>query len=111
MTLSYFEALLIVLIVAISTIITRFLPFIIFKANKSKKSYIGYLGTVLPYSAIALLVIYCLKGVNIAGYSHGIPEAIAIICIVVLHYWKSNTLLSIGAGTAIYMLLVQFVFV
>jgi len=27
-----------------------------------------------------------------------------------LHLWKKNTLLSIGAGTALYMLLVQLIF-
>lgn len=111
MTLSYIEALIILLMVAIGTIITRFLPFIIFRTNKTKKSYITYLGKVLPYSAIGLLVVYCLKGVDFSGNSYGIPEAIAIVSIVALHYWKGNTLLSIGAGTAIYMFLVQFVFV
>ena len=30
--------------------------------------------------------------------------------VVGLHIWKRNTLLSIGAGTVLYMVLVQFVF-
>ncbi|MGN0977354.1 MAG: AzlD domain-containing protein, partial [Faecousia sp.] len=30
--------------------------------------------------------------------------------VALLHIWKRNTLLSIGAGTVCYMLLVQFVF-
>ncbi|NSG86959.1 hypothetical protein DW904_16645 [Ruminococcus sp. AM42-11] len=38
------------------------------------------------------------------------PEAIAILFIVFLHKWKKNTLLSIGGGTILYMLLVQRVF-
>jgi branched-subunit amino acid transport protein AzlD len=91
--------------------ITRFLPFVLFKGTRSNKSYISYLGQVLPYSAIGLLVVYCLKSVNFKSPSHGIPEAIAIICIIVLHYWKENTLLSIGVGTVIYMVLVQTVFI
>ena len=41
---------------------------------------------------------------------HGIPEFLAILVIVLLHRWKHNTLLSIAAGTAVYMLLVQTVF-
>ncbi len=40
----------------------------------------------------------------------GLPEAIAILFIVFLHKWKKNTLLSIGGGTILYMLLVQRVF-
>lgn len=111
MTLTPIQTLIIICMVTLGTVITRFLPFILFKDNKGDNEYINYLGKVLPYSAIGLLVVYCLKGVDIKGYTHGIPEAIAIICIIILHYWKENTLLSIGAGTLIYMVLVQVVFV
>lgn len=67
-------------------VITRFLPFILFKDTKSNNSYISYLGQVLPYSAIGLLVVYCLKSVSFKSPALWIPEAIAIICITVLHY-------------------------
>jgi len=110
-TLTPVQTIVIILMVSLGTVITRFLPFIVFKNPKFKNSYITYLGKVLPYAAIGLLVVYCLKGVNFTGYPYGIPEAIAIISIVILHYWKNNTLLSIGAGTVIYMILVQAVFV
>lgn len=110
MTLTYFQTFTIICIVTFGTIITRFLPFIIFKDTKANNSYIQYLGQVLPYSAIGLLVVYCLKNVNFNGPANWIPEAAAIICIALLHYWKENTLLSIGAGTVIYMVLVQVVF-
>lgn len=43
--------------------------------------------------------------------SHGLPEAIAVAVTAGLHLWKRSTLLSILAGTAVYMLLVQLVFV
>ena len=36
---------------------------------------------------------------------------IAVAAVVGLHLWKKNTLLSIAAGTALYMTLVQVVFV
>lgn len=111
MTLTNIEIIIIISMVAIGTVITRFLPFILFKNIKTNGSYIGYLGKVLPYSAIGLLVVYCLKTANFKIPAHGIPEAIAIVCIIALHYWKENTLLSIGAGTVIYMVLVQFVFI
>ena len=71
--------------------------------------FIKYLGTVLPYAAIGLLVIYCLKDVP-ASSTHGLPEAIAIVFIVLLHKWKKSTLLSIGGGTVLYMVLIQTVF-
>jgi branched-subunit amino acid transport protein AzlD len=110
-TLTPVQTFIIICMVAIGTVITRFLPFILFKGTNSNNSYIRYLGQVLPYSAIGLLVVYCLKDVSFRGPTYGLPEIISIICIALLHYWKENTLLSIGVGTAIYMILVQFVFV
>lgn len=41
----------------------------------------------------------------------GAPEALALACVAGLHLWKKNTLLSIGAGTTLYMVLIQFVFI
>ncbi len=110
MTLTPAETIITICVIAIGTMITRFLPFILFKGSKSTNSYISYLGRVLPYSAIGLLVVYCLRGVDFKSPTYGIPEAVAIVCITVLHYWKENTLLSIGAGTLVYMVLVQAVF-
>ncbi|CAK7089321.1 MAG: hypothetical protein ENTB_04662 [Enterocloster aldenensis] len=58
---------------------------------------------------IVLLVVYCLKNAVFASF-HGLPELIAIACIFILHKWKRNTLLSIGIGTVVYMVLVQTCF-
>ncbi len=98
----------VVLISGAITILLRFLPFIAF--GKRRPEFIMYLGRVLPYSVMAMLVIYCLKGVNIFSDSHGIPEALSCLVVIILHVWKRNTLLSIIAGTALYMFLVQCVF-
>jgi branched-subunit amino acid transport protein AzlD len=115
MTLTPIQTIIIIGAVTLGTVITRFLPFLVFRRastgeSRPGRSYIRYLGDVLPYAAVGLLVVYCLKGVRFSSISDGLPEAIAIICIVALHLWKNNALLSIGAGTAIYMLLVQVVF-
>ena len=111
MTLTTTQTIIIAVMFAIGTMITRFLPFILFKGNKANNSYIGYLGQVLPYAAIGMLVVYCLKGVNLIASPYGVPEAISIVVIAGLHYWKENSLLSIGVGTVMYMTLVQIVFV
>lgn len=95
---------------ALGTAVTRFLPFILFPDSKETSPYILYLGRVLPYAVIGLLVVYCLKSVSIAVFPFGLPELIAIILVIILHLWKRNTLLSIGAGTIIYMFLIQKVF-
>lgn len=97
-------------IIALVTILLRILPFLIFPDNKETPKYIQYLGKVLPGTIIAMLVVYCLKDVNLFIYPHALPEIIAILAILILHIWKRNSLLSIGGGTLIYMLLVQNIF-
>jgi len=111
MTLTPWQTATIIAMTALGTMITRFLPFILFKGENANNTYIRYLGQVLPYAAIGLLVVYCLKDVDFLAPAHGLPEALAVLCTVLLHYRWENTLLSIGAGTLVYMLLVQAVFV
>ncbi len=96
--------------VVLGTLITRFLPFIVFPAGKPTPKYIQYLGRFLPSAVFGLLVIYCLKDVSLFTGSHGIPEAVSIAVVVLLHLWKRQMLLSIAGGTICYMLLVQLVF-
>ncbi len=69
------------------------------------------LGKLLPCAVMSMLVVYCLRNMNFAGASHALPEIIAAAVVVLLHVWRRNTLLSIVAGTVVYMLLVQLVFV
>ena len=97
-------------IISLTTILIRVLPFILFPENRKTPAYILYLGKVLPYTIIGMLVIYCLKDVSFTQADYGLPEAISIAAIVLLHLWKKNTFLSIGAGTLLYMLLIQLVF-
>lgn len=92
------------------TLLTRFLPFLLFPAGKKTPRFVDYLGKTLPFATMGLLVVYCLKGVSLQAAPHGIPELLAVVLIVVLHRWKGNSLLSIGAGTVFYMFLVQAVF-
>ncbi len=96
--------------VVIGTMLTRFLPFLLFPSGKPTPKYIQYLGTVLPSAVFGLLVVYCLKNVNVFAGSHGIPELLSIALVIALHLWKRQMLLSIAGGTICYMLLVQLVF-
>ena len=63
-----------------------------------------------PSAALGMLAVYSFKDVSFTGGSHGLPEMISLILIVILHYRKRNMLLSIAAGTICYMLLVRLVF-
>ena len=96
--------------VILGTVLTRFIPFLVFPAGKPTPRYIQYLGKVLPAAVFGLLVVYCLRNVGLVAGSHGIPELLAILVVVVLHLWKRQMLLSIAGGTVCYMLLVQFIF-
>ena len=102
-----------ILTIAVSTLVTaalRFLPFLIFGENRKTPPLITYLGQILPYAIMGMLVIYCLKDVKLLSAPFGLPEVIGCATVAGLHVWKRNTLLSIGAGTVVYLLLVQMVF-
>lgn len=92
------------------TMLTRFLPFLVFSSQKPTPKYIQYLGKALPAAIFGMLVVYCLKSVDLLAAPHGLPELIAILVVVALHLWKRQMLLSIAGGTVCYMLLVQLVF-
>lgn len=96
--------------VVLGTMITRFLPFQIFPPGKETPKYIQYVGKVLPAAVFGLLVIYCLRSVDLFSGNHGLPEALSIALVIALHVWKRQMLLSIAGGTICYMLLVQLVF-
>ena len=59
---------------------------------------------------MGMLVVYCLKGISLTAAPFGIPQLLGCAIVAGLHVWKRNTLLSIGLGTVVYMLLVQLVF-
>ena len=98
-----------VAVIALVTAALRFLPFGLFRGRETPK-FVTYLGTVLPYSIMGMLVVYCLRNTDLIALPFGLPEVIAVALVIGLHLWKRNTLLSILGGTVCYMLLVQFVF-
>lgn len=104
-----FHSIALVAVMALVTAGLRFLPFVLLR-GKQTPPFIAYLGKVLPFAIMGMLVVYCLKDVSFTAAPFGIPEIVGCAAVTLLHIWKRNTLLSIGAGTLCYMLLVQFVF-
>lgn len=102
---------LLILTMAVVTALLRFLPFLIWNGKRKTPSYILFLGKHLPYAIMGMLVIYCLKNVEITTFPHGLPELIAVVAVTLLHIWKKNTLLSIIGGTVLYMILIQMIFI
>lgn len=92
-------------VMAVVTILLRFLPFLVFR--KETPPYIAYLGRVLPPAIIGMLVIYCLKDVTPLAQPYGIPELLAVACVVAVQAWRRNSLISILTGTVFYMVLVR----
>ena len=102
---------LLVLTMAVVTALLRFLPFLIWNGKRKTPAYVLFLGKYLPYAIMGMLVVYCLKSVEITTFPHGLPELISVAAVALLHIWKKNTLLSIIGGTVLYMILIQVVFV
>lgn len=98
-------------VVVLATVLTRFLPYILFPQGRKTPPVVNYLGKVLAPAVFGFLVIYCLRNVDFTGGYFGIPEIIASAVVIVTFVWKRQMLLSMAAGTILYMILVQTVFV
>lgn len=105
-------AALVILIMAGVTFALRLAPFLAFGHRKEGgvPKWVTYLGNYLPPAVIALLVVYCLRSIDLFSASHGLPELLCVAVCALLHLWHRNELLSIFGSTALYMLLVQVVF-
>ena len=100
----------IIAVAAIVTLFIRAIPFVLFGVKREVPATVIYLGKVLPPAIMVILVVYCVKGIDLFTGNHGIPELLSVAVVAGLHIWKRNTLLSIAAGTILYMILVQVVF-
>ena len=100
--MSSIQILVTILVIALTTLLTRALPFLFFPEGKKTPEFVTYLGGVLPFAAIAMLVVYCFKSVSLSDGSHGIPEFLAAAFVLGIHKWKHNMLFSIGGGTVLY---------
>ncbi len=101
------HAFLVVAICSAVTIVLRAAPFAFFGGKKGVPRIVEALGRTLPPAIMAALVVYCLKSVPFGTMSNAASQIIAAACVVALHVWKRNTLLSIAAGTAVYMILIR----
>lgn len=100
------EQILTVVTLVVATASTRFVPFLIFRGKKTP-GYIQYLSQVLPAAVFGMLVVYCLRNVDVMAAPFGIPEAIGVLVTALLHVWKCQMMISILGGTLTYMLIVQ----
>lgn len=106
----YMHAIIIILVMGAVTLAARLLPMLIFGRGEKVPDVILYLGKVVPYAAMGLLIVHCLRNVSVSSGSHALPEAIALAAVEGTYIWKRNTILGVVLGTALYMTLVRTVF-
>lgn len=96
-----------IIIMAVITFSTRLFPFVVFGRGEKPSPLLLYLGKYLPPAIITAIIVYCFRNVTIFTGNHGIPEAAAILSVVLLHTKFHNTMISIFASTALYMVLLH----
>ena len=104
------HAMTVIAVMGRAVLATRIVPVLIFGRGEKVPEFILYLGRVVPYTAMGLLIVYCLRDVPVFEVPHGLPELIALAAVAATYIWKRNTIFSVVIGTALYMFLVQSVF-
>lgn len=94
-------------LMAVIIMATRLFPFIVFGSGKKPPEVIIYLGKYLPPAIIVAITVYCFKDIKFYEFPFGIKEIISALSVVLLHIKFRNTMVSITAGTVLYMLLIR----
>ncbi|MEX3505297.1 branched-chain amino acid transporter permease [Corynebacterium sp. LK2510] len=94
--------------IGVVTVLLRALPFSFVRVLKGSP-FIEFLGWHMPVGVMTVLVVYAL--LNSQGAPGGLAAgAIAAAFTLALHAWRRSAGLSILAGTAFYMVLVNLAF-
>lgn len=96
-----------VMVMAAVTYLIRLFPILVFGRSEKPPEIVLYIGRVISPAAIAMLVVYCLKDVQWLAKPYGFSELIASVLVIFLQLRLRNPLLSIAAGTVLYMFLRQ----
>ena len=97
--------LLVMLVMTVATYATRLTPFVLFTRDQ-ERPLLNFIAKNTPPMVMMILVIYMLKGVNYISFE-GVYTFIALLVTIVFHLYRRKALLSIIAGTAVYMVAVQ----
>ena len=97
-----------ILISGAITYLLRALPFLVFHDGRQMPAWISGLTSALPAAIMAILVVYCLKDVPASSAQTQLAAAAGVAATSAVHLWRRSTILSVFAGTAVYMLLLAF---
>ena len=107
MKLSLSAALIASVFTALLLFLLRAFPFLVF-SKKEPPAIIRFVEKYIPSMIIAILIVYCLKDLQLRAAPFGLPSLVGIGATIFLHLWKNNSMLSIFGGTIIYMALNYF---
>ena len=94
--------------VGIVTVLLRALPFSMLRVLNGSP-FIDFLAVLMPVGVMTVLVAYTVIG-HAHSLAHLASALIALAATLLLHRWKRRADLSIFAGSALYMVLVNLVF-
>lgn len=104
MKLTLVQAIIGMLVSGIVIFALRAFPFVLFSKHDPPK-LLKFIERFIPPMVMAVLLIYCLKDVTFFSTPFGIPHFVALLFTIIVHFWKSNSMLSIFGGTALFMIL------
>ncbi|KJS87990.1 MAG: branched-chain amino acid transporter AzlD [Peptococcaceae bacterium BICA1-8] len=110
MTINFGYSVATIIVVALVTGLARAIPYLLFGGKKELPTTVHYLGTVLPASIMIILVIYCLRNIDLTAFPFGLVELFSVAIVIFAQVTRKNTFLSILFGTACYMILIRTVF-
>lgn len=96
-----------ILVTAAVTWVLRGLPFVML-APLRNSSLLHYIGEAMPVGVMFVLAAYTLRNTETSLAAIG-SVTIALAVTVGVHLWKGNSLLSIFAGTGVYVVLASTV--
>ena len=95
----------VIIVMALSTYFTRLIPFLLFSPGR-ESSLLNYVAKSTPPMVMMILVIYMLRDMSYYSFEL-VYTFIALAATIGFQVYKRNALLSIVAGTAVYMFFVQ----
>jgi branched-subunit amino acid transport protein AzlD len=95
----------VIVVAALATFLTRALPFVLLY-RWSDHPLLKHLGRYLPPVLMVLLLLYALRDTLVSG-QHLLSALLALGLVTLLHLLWRNSLISILAGTGLYMALIQ----
>lgn len=82
----------------------RAIPFVMLAPLRNSQ-LLTYLGERMPAGIMLILAIYTLQGADVTQSAHLVPILGGLAATVGLHLWRGQMIVSIFAGTAVYVAL------